>query len=68
MKRLLLCFVCVFLFFATGCSSDKETYVVKKIMIDVNGEAILRDIDKDTLEEYTGVANAINSLGTKNSC
>ena len=65
MKRLLLCFVCVLLLFVTGCSSDKDTYVVKKVMIDVNGEAILRDIDKDTLEEYTGVANAINSIGNK---
>lgn len=67
MKILLLCFVSVLLLFVTvtGCSSDKNTYVVKKVMIDVNGEAILRDIDKDTLEEYTGVANAINSLGTK---
>ncbi len=65
MKRLLLCFVCVLLLFVTGCSSDKDTYVVKKVVIDVNGEAILRDIDKDTLEEYTGVANAINSIGNK---
>ncbi len=65
MKRLLLCFVCVLLLFATGCSSDKETYIVKKIMIDVNGEAILRDIDKDTLEEYTSVAYMIDYIGDK---
>ncbi len=65
MKRLLLCFVCVLLLFVTGCSSNKDTYVVKKVLIDVNGEAILRDIDKDTLKEYTGVANAINSIGNK---
>lgn len=65
MKRLLLCFVCVLLLFATGCSSNKETYVVKKIMIDVNGKAILRDIDKDTLEEYTGVAYMIDYIGNK---
>ena len=65
MKRLLLCFVCVFLFFATGCSSDKETYVVKKIMIDVNGEAILCDINKDTLKEYAGVSYMIDYIGDK---
>ena len=65
MKRLLLCFVCVLLLFAPGCSSNQDTYVVKKVMIDMNGEAILRDIDKNTLEEYTGVANAINSIGNK---
>ncbi len=65
MKRLLLCCVCVLLLFVTGCSSNKDTYVVKKVMIDVNGEAILCDIDKDTLKEYTGVANAINSIGNK---
>lgn len=65
MKRVLLCFVCVILLFVTGCSSNKETYVVKKIMIDVNGEAILRDIDKDTIEEYTGVAYMIEYIGDK---
>ncbi len=65
MKRLLLCFVCVLLLFVTGCSSDKDTYVVKKVLIDVNGEAILRDIDKDTLEEYTGVAYVIDCIGNK---
>ncbi len=65
MKRLLLCFVCVLLLFVTGCSSDKDTYVVKKVMIDVNGEAILRDIDKDTLEEYTDVAYVIDYIGDK---
>ncbi len=65
MKKLLLCFVCVLLLFVTGCSSDKDTYVVKKVLIDVNGEAILRDIDKDTLEEYTGVAYVIDCIGNK---
>ncbi len=65
MKRLLLCFVCVLLLFVTGCSSNKDTYVVKKVMIDVNGEAILRDIDKDTLEEYTDVSYVIDYIGDK---
>ncbi len=69
MKRLLLCFVSVLLLFVTvtvtGCSSDKDTYVVKKVMIDVNGEAILRDINKDTLEEYTDVAYVIDYIGDK---
>lgn len=65
MKRLLLCIVCVLLLFVTGCSSNKDTYVVKKIMIDVNGEAILRNIDKDTLEEYTDVAYMIDYIGDK---
>ncbi len=65
MKRLLLYFVCFLLLFVTGCSSDKDTYVVKKVMIDVNGEAILRNIDKDTLEEYTDVAYVIDYIGDK---
>lgn len=34
-------------------------------MIDVNGEAILRDINKDTLEEYTDVAYVIDYIGDK---
>ena len=65
MKRLLLYFVCVLLLFVTGSSSDKDTYVVKKIMIDVNGEAILRESNKDTLKEYTGVAYMIDYIGDK---
>ncbi len=65
MKRLLLCFVCVLLLFVTGCSSNKDTYVVKKVLIDVNGEAILCDIDKDTLEEYTDVAYVIDYICDK---
>ncbi len=65
MKKLLLCFVCVLLLFVTGCSSNKDTYVVKKVLIDVNGEAILRDINKDTLEEYTDVAYVIDYIGDK---
>ncbi len=65
MKRLLLYFVCFLLLFVMGCSSDKDTYVVKKVMIDVNGEAILRDINKDTLEEYTDVAYVIDYIGDK---
>ncbi len=61
---ILLIFSAVIMLFA-GCSDNKDTYVVKKVMIDVNGEAILRDIDKDTLEEYPHIANAINVIGNK---
>ncbi len=65
MKRLLLCFVCVLLLFVTGCSSNKDTYVVKKVLIDVNGEAILRNLDKDTLEEYPIISKDIEVIGDK---
>ena len=64
-------FICaVFILFAlfmtlTGCNLDKETYTVKKVMIDVNGESILLEINKDTLQIYPGVTNAINSIGNK---
>lgn len=61
---ILLIFSAVIMLFA-GCSDNKDTYVVKKVMIDVNGEAILRDIDKVTLEEYTGVDYMINYIGNK---
>ena len=57
--------MCVLLLFVTGCSSDKDTYVVKKVMIDVNGEAILRDIYKDTLEEYPIISKDIEVIGDK---
>lgn len=34
-------------------------------MIDVNGESILLEINTDTLNEYPGVVNAINNIGSK---
>ncbi len=65
MKKLLFCFVCILLLFATGCSSNKDIYVVDKIIIDVNGDAILRNLDKDTLEEYPIIAQDIELIGDK---
>lgn len=67
MKKL----ICVvFVLFAllmtfTGCNSDKETYIVKKVVIDTNGESITLEIDKDILKEYSGVSNAINNIGNR---
>ncbi len=60
----------VFILFAllmtfTGCNSDKETYTAEKIMIDINGEAILLEINNDTINEYPGVAYVINYIGNK---
>jgi hypothetical protein len=65
MKRLLFCFMCIPLLFVTGCSSNKDTYVVKKVLIDVNGKEILRDIDKDTFEEYPIISQDIEVIGDK---
>ncbi len=65
MKKLLFCFVCILLLFATGCSSNKDIYVIDKIIIDVNGDAILRNLDKDTLEEYPIIAQDIELIGDK---
>ena len=49
----------------TGCDSDKETYIVTKVVIDTNGESITLEINKDTLKEYSGVAFAVNHVGNK---
>ncbi len=65
MKRLLFCFMCVLLLFVAGCSSNKDIYVVDKIIIDVNGDAILRNLDKDTLEEYPIISQDIELIGDK---
>ncbi len=65
MKRLLFCFMCVLLLFVAGCSSNKDIYVADKIIIDVNGDAILRNLDKDTLEEYPIISQDIELIGDK---
>lgn len=49
----------------TGCSKGRDTYVVKQVLIDVNGDCILLDIDNKTLSEYAGVASGIESIGNK---
>lgn len=60
---LLICSVVCLIF--TGCSDDRETYVVKQVLIDVSGDCILLDINDKTLSDYPHVANGIDSVGDK---
>lgn len=48
-----------------GCLESGETYVVKQVVIDVNGDCILLDINDKTLSDYQHVANGIDCLGDK---
>lgn len=48
-----------------GCSEDRETYVVKQVLIDMNGDCVLLDINDRTLSDYTGVAYGIDCIGDK---
>lgn len=60
---LLLCsMICIIL---AGCLESGETYVVKQVVIDVNGDCILLDINDKTLSDYPHVANGIDCLGDK---
>lgn len=60
---LLICsMMCIML---AGCSDGGETYVVKQVVIDVNGDCSLFDINDKVLSEYTGVASGIESIGNK---
>ncbi len=60
---LLICsMVCIIL---TGCSESGETYVVKQVVIDVNGDCILLDINDKILIDYPHVANGIDSVSDK---
>ena len=60
---LLICsMICIIL---TGGSESGETYVVKQVLIDVNGDRILLDINDKTLSDYPHVANGIDSIGNK---
>ena len=60
---LLICSMMCMIF--AGCSDDGETYVVKQVLIDVNGDRILLDINDKTLSDYPHVANGIDSIGNK---
>lgn len=60
---LLLCsMICIIL---AGCLESGETYVVKQVVIDVNGDCILLDINDKTLSDYPHVANGIDCIGDK---
>ena len=60
---LLICSMLCLIF--AGCSDGGETYVVKQVVIDVNGDCILLDINDEVLSEYAGVASGIESIGNK---
>ncbi len=58
---LLICSMMYMIF--AGCSESGETYVVKQVVIDVNGDCILLDINDKILIDYPHVANGIESVG-----
>ena len=62
---ILLLFCSTICMIFTGCSKGGNTYVVKQVLIDVNGDCILLDINNKTLSEYAGVASGIESIGDK---
>ncbi len=60
---LLICIMmCIML---AGCSDGGETYVVKQVVVDVNGNCVLLDINDKVLLEYAGVASEIDCIGNK---
>lgn len=62
----IILFICSMLcMIFAGCSDGKDTYTVKQVLIDVNGNSILLDINDKTLSEYSGVFNAIENIGNK---
>lgn len=60
---LLICNMVCMIF--TGCSKSADTYVVKQVLIDINGDCILLDINNKTLSDYPHVANGIDCIGDK---
>lgn len=60
---LLICSMVCIIF--TGCSERGEIYVVKQVVIDVNGDCILLDINDKTLFDYVGVGSLIEYIGDK---
>lgn len=62
---ILLLFCTMLCVISTGCSKGRDTYVVKQILIDVNGDCILLDINDKALSDYDGVDTVIESIGNK---
>lgn len=60
---LLICSMICIIF--AGCSDGKDTYTVKQVLIDINGNSILLDINDKTLSDYPHVANGIDCIGDK---
>ncbi len=60
---ILICSMVCMIF--AGCSDGGEIYVVKQVVIDVNGDCIFLDINDKTLSDYAGVAKGIDSIGNK---
>lgn len=60
---LLICSMVCMIF--AGCSDGKDTYTVKQVLIDINGNSILLDINDKTLSDYPHVANGIDCIGDK---
>ena len=60
---LLVCSMMCMIF--AGCSENRETYVVKQVVIDMNGDCILLDINDNTLSDYGDVGSLIEYIGNK---
>lgn len=60
---LLICSMVCMIF--AGCSDGKDTYTVKQVLIDINGNSILLDINDKILSDYPHVANGIDCIGDK---
>lgn len=60
---LLICSMVCMIF--AGCSDGKDTYTVKQVLIDINGNSILLDINDKTLSDYPHIANGIDCIGDK---
>ena len=60
---LLICSMMCMIF--AGCSESGETYVVKQVVIDVNGDCIFLDINDKTLSDYADVGILIEYIGNK---
>ena len=60
---LLICSMVCLIF--AGCSNSRETYVVKQVVIDVNGDCTLLDINDKTLSDYADVDILIEYIGDK---
>lgn len=60
---LLICSMVCMIF--AGCSDGGETYFVKQVLIDINGDCILLDINEKTLSDYADVGILIEYIGNK---
>lgn len=65
MRKFFIIILCIITVALSGCTSNKEIYIAKQVLIDINNECVLKNINDETLETYSHVDNCLTCIGDK---